>query len=48
MSYVPRQFLHATELRFTHPRTGEEMRFDSPLPPDLAAAAEWARSTTGR
>jgi 23S rRNA pseudouridine1911/1915/1917 synthase len=40
---VPRQFLHATELRFTHPRTGDEMRFDSPLPPDLAAAAEWAR-----
>jgi len=45
---VPRQFLHATELRFTHPRTGEEMRFDSPLPPDLAAAAEWARETTTR
>jgi 23S rRNA pseudouridine1911/1915/1917 synthase len=46
---VPRQFLHATELRFVHPRTGEAMRFDSPLPPDLAAAAEWARSsaTTG-
>ncbi|HEY0016234.1 MAG TPA: hypothetical protein VGC13_07940 [Longimicrobium sp.] len=40
---VPRQFLHATELRFTHPRTGEPMRFDAPLPPDLAAAAEWAR-----
>ena len=40
---VPRQFLHATELRFTHPRTGEAMRFESPLPPDLAAAAEWAR-----
>jgi 23S rRNA pseudouridine1911/1915/1917 synthase len=44
---VPRQFLHATELRFTHPRTGEAMRFDSPLPPDLAAAAEWARASAG-
>jgi 23S rRNA pseudouridine1911/1915/1917 synthase len=44
---VPRQFLHATELRFTHPRTGEAMRFDSPLPPDLAAAAEWARGSAG-
>ncbi|HET7233552.1 MAG TPA: RluA family pseudouridine synthase [Longimicrobium sp.] len=44
---VPRQFLHATELRFTHPRTGEPMRFDSPLPPDLASAAEWARGTSG-
>jgi 23S rRNA pseudouridine1911/1915/1917 synthase len=43
---VPRQFLHATELRFTHPRTREPMRFDSPLPPDLAAAAEWARGTS--
>jgi 23S rRNA pseudouridine1911/1915/1917 synthase len=42
---VPRQFLHATELRFTHPRTGERMRFDSPLPPDLTAAAEWARGS---
>ncbi|HEX8392904.1 MAG TPA: RluA family pseudouridine synthase [Longimicrobium sp.] len=40
---VPRQFLHATELRFTHPRTGEPLTFHSPLPPDLAAAAEWAR-----
>jgi 23S rRNA pseudouridine1911/1915/1917 synthase len=43
---VPRQFLHAAELRFTHPRTGEEMRFESPLPPDLAAAAAWARETS--
>ena len=34
---VPRQFLHAAELRFTHPRTGAPMRFESPLPPDLAA-----------
>ena len=40
---VPRQFLHAAELRFRHPRTGEEMRFHAPLPRDLAAAAEWAR-----
>ncbi len=40
---TPRQFLHAAELRFRHPRTGEELRFDSPLPPDLAAVAEWAR-----
>ena len=43
---VPRQFLHATELRFVHPRTGAEMRFESPLPPDLAAAAEWARASS--
>ncbi|HEU0014042.1 MAG TPA: RluA family pseudouridine synthase, partial [Longimicrobium sp.] len=36
---VPRQFLHAAELRFTHPRTGEAMHFDAPLPTDLAVAA---------
>jgi len=40
---VPRQFLHAAELRFVHPATGEEVRFTSPLPADLAAAAGWAR-----
>jgi len=44
---VPRQFLHAAELSFTHPRTGESMRFRSPLPPDLAPALEWARQTSG-
>lgn len=43
---VPRQFLHAAALRFKHPRTGEVLRFTSPLPPDLAAAAEWARRTS--
>jgi 23S rRNA pseudouridine1911/1915/1917 synthase len=41
---VPRQFLHAAELRFEHPRTGEPMSFASPLPPDLRAAADWARA----
>ncbi|MFO7259608.1 MAG: RluA family pseudouridine synthase [bacterium] len=43
---VPRQFLHATELAFRHPSTGEWLVFHSPLPPELAAAAEWARSTS--
>lgn len=43
---VPRQFLHAAELRFRHPRTGRELHVTSPLPPDLAAAAEWARQTS--
>lgn len=43
---VPRQFLHATRLRFLHPRTGAELRFDSRLPPDLAEAVDWAESTT--
>lgn len=29
------QCLHAKELSFCHPRTGEEMSFSSPLPPDF-------------
>lgn len=44
---TPRQFLHAAELRFRHPRTGEELRFRAPLPPDLRAVAEWASETSG-
>jgi len=39
---VPRQFLHAAILVFEHPATGERVRFEAPLPPDLAAAAAWA------
>jgi 23S rRNA pseudouridine1911/1915/1917 synthase len=39
---VKRQFLHAVELSLLHPRTGEPMRFQSDLPPDLAAPAAWA------
>ena len=31
-----RPFLHAAALAFVHPVTGEEMRFTSPLPADLA------------
>lgn len=43
---VPRQFLHAARLEFDHPRSGERLRFESPLPADLAQAADWARSTS--
>ncbi|WP_239254424.1 RluA family pseudouridine synthase [Listeria ilorinensis] len=32
------QFLHAAELGFTHPRTGERLHFESPLPADFEAA----------
>jgi 23S rRNA pseudouridine1911/1915/1917 synthase len=32
---VDRPFLHAAHLRFTHPASGDEVSFDSPLPPDL-------------
>ena len=34
---LDRPALHAAELGFQHPRTGEGMRFESPLPPDLEA-----------
>jgi 23S rRNA pseudouridine1911/1915/1917 synthase len=43
---VKRQFLHAAELAFEHPVTGESMRFRAPLPPDLEAAARWAFETS--
>ena len=33
----PRQALHAHRLVFAHPADGREMRFEAPLPPDLAA-----------
>lgn len=33
---LTRPFLHAAELSFVHPRTGDEMTFTSALPPDLA------------
>jgi 23S rRNA pseudouridine1911/1915/1917 synthase len=32
-----RQALHATVLGFVHPVTGELLRFETPLPPDMAA-----------
>ena len=38
------QFLHASELRFTHPWTGEEIEVSAPLPPDLEAALGRARA----
>jgi 23S rRNA pseudouridine1911/1915/1917 synthase len=33
---VPRLFLHAGELGFEHPISGEDRRYTSPLPEDLA------------
>jgi len=45
---TPRQFLHAAELMFDHPITGERMRFASPLPEDLARVAAWAASGPNR
>ena len=40
----PRQALHAKTLGFVHPRTGEEMYFDSPLPDDFVSMVDaWRR-----
>lgn len=36
MERFGRQALHAEKLEFTHPDTGERLRFKSPLPPDMA------------
>jgi 23S rRNA pseudouridine1911/1915/1917 synthase len=40
---LARQALHAAVLVFRHPRTGAELRFESPLPADLARALEALR-----
>jgi 23S rRNA pseudouridine1911/1915/1917 synthase len=41
---LERQFLHAARLAFPHPFTGERVETESPLPVDLAAALERART----
>jgi 23S rRNA pseudouridine1911/1915/1917 synthase len=38
-----RHFLHASQLRFTHPATGAEVEFKAPLPPKLAAVLKRLR-----
>ncbi len=40
---LERQWLHAVELGFEHPGTGEPVRFTSPYPEDLAAAVDRLR-----
>ena len=42
-----RQALHAAVLGFVHPLSGERMRFETPLPADLAAL-EWALAAADR
>ncbi len=41
---LERQWLHAVELAFVHPRTGDEVRFTSDYPEDLAEALRLVRS----
>ncbi|MDH4276853.1 MAG: RluA family pseudouridine synthase [Acidimicrobiia bacterium] len=45
---LERPFLHAAELRFEHPRTGETMRFESALPDDLAVVVSRLETESGR
>jgi 23S rRNA pseudouridine1911/1915/1917 synthase len=37
---LTRQWLHARELGFEHPATGEWVRVESPVPPDLQQALD--------
>lgn len=39
--WCPRQFLHAAEISFTHPRTGKLVSFEAPLSDDLKSALEF-------
>jgi len=41
---LSRQWLHARELGFTHPSTGEQVRVVSPFPADLQAALDLIRA----
>lgn len=43
---LPRQALHAKTLGFTHPKTGEFMKFDSAIPEDIEACLEKWRTYT--
>ena len=48
---LDRQFLHSARLGFAHPVTGEDLTFESAVPPDLEDALERARAEplpTGR
>jgi len=38
--HLQRQFLHAYQLRFTHPTTGTIMEFEAPLPADLQSVLD--------
>ena len=39
----PRQALHAADLRFSHPESGEPMEFHAPLPHDMEDVVEFLR-----
>ncbi|MBI3941104.1 MAG: RluA family pseudouridine synthase [Acidobacteria bacterium] len=43
LQQLNRLFLHATLLEFSHPVTGQRMRFESPLPQDLEGTLNFVR-----
>ncbi|NNE30237.1 MAG: RluA family pseudouridine synthase [Saprospiraceae bacterium] len=46
---MPRQALHASIIGFTHPDTGERMRFEAPLPEDFLGVLEkWRNYVSSR
>ncbi len=47
-SGAPRLVLHAAELGFEHPITGERLHFETPMPPDLAGFIEKLRRRRGK
>ena len=44
LAALGRQALHAAVLGFAHPRTGETLRFESPLPEDMQRLLESLRA----
>lgn len=46
LQQFPRQALHARELAFKHPISGEQMRFEAQLPADMAELIELLRAHT--
>lgn len=43
--YLIRHFLHASTIRFSHPTSGEELEFTSPLPSDLQTLLDQMEKT---
>jgi 23S rRNA pseudouridine1911/1915/1917 synthase len=44
---VPRQFLHAWKLSFRHPKSGERINLETPIPADLGRVLELLRGGKG-
>ena len=40
VSFAPRQLLHAARMRVIHPRSGQELVLEAPLPDDFEQALE--------